>query len=281
MSDDLWGTDRLDLSAYLERIGAVEPSGPSRAALEEIYAAHLRTFTFDNIDVLLDQHPGVDLPEVQAKFAGRGRGGYCFEHGTLLGAVLDRLGFAVERRLARVGPDPTAAGRTHLVVVADPSTSSGHRLDGGERLLLDPGFGLSLWRPIPLADGAVDEVRGISHRVRRSEHGWALERGKDDGWELMHTHDEALVVPSDVALGHHYTSTHPTVHFRHRMIVTRLLEDRHVSLTNDTVTIRREGEETEHREIGPDEAMAWVEELEVPLTDDERARLRERLGTLG
>ena len=271
MSDDLWGTDRLDLTAYLDRIGVTEPPGPSREALEELYDAHLRTFTFDNIDVLLEQHPGVDLPDVQAKFAGRGRGGYCFEHGTLLGAVLDRLGFAVERRLARVGPDPTAAGRTHLVVVVD--------LDG-ERLLLDPGFGLSVWRPIPLVDGAVDEVRGIAHRVRRGEQGWALERAKGDGWELMHTHDEALVVPSDVALGHHYTSTHPTVHFRHRLIMTKLFDDRHLSLTHDTVTIRREGEETEHREIGIDEAMGYLEEAEVPLTDEERRRLRERLATL-
>ncbi|MDQ4110137.1 MAG: arylamine N-acetyltransferase, partial [Actinomycetota bacterium] len=103
---------------------------------------------------------------------------------------------------------------------------------------------------------------------------------KDDGWELMHTHDEALVVPSDVALGHHYTSTHPTVHFRHRMIVTKLLEDRHLSLTHNTVTIRRPGEETEHREIGLDEVMAYVEELEVPLTDEERTRLGERLKAL-
>ncbi|GGR40723.1 N-hydroxyarylamine O-acetyltransferase [Nocardioides luteus] len=270
MSDDLWGTDRLDLPAYLERIGRTEPPGPSREALEELYDAHLRTFTFDNIDVLLDQHPGVDLPDVQAKFVGRGRGGYCFEHGTLFAAVLDRLGYAVERRLARVG-DPTAAGRTHLVAAVDL---------GGERLLADPGFGLSVWRPIPLVDGAVDEMGGITHRVRRGEFGWALERAKGDGWELMHTHDEALVVPVDVAIGHHYTSTHPTVHFRHRLITTKLLADRHVSLTHNTVTIRREGQETEHREIGLDEVMAYLEELEVPLTDDERVRLRERLASL-
>ena len=66
----------------------------------------MRTFTFDNIDVLLEQHPGVGLDAVQAKFVGRGRGGYCFEHGTLFAAALERLGYIVERRLGRVG-DPT------------------------------------------------------------------------------------------------------------------------------------------------------------------------------
>ncbi|TQL68396.1 N-hydroxyarylamine O-acetyltransferase [Nocardioides albertanoniae] len=271
MTDDLWRTDRLDLTAYLDRIGVSRPPEPSRSALEEIYDAHLRTFTFDNIDVLLDQHPGVDLPEVAKKFVGRGRGGYCFEHGTLFAAVLERLGYAVERRLARVGVDPTEAGRTHLVAVID--------IDG-VRLLADPGFGLSVWRPIPLVDGATDEVGGITHGVRWTEHGWALQRAKGDGWDRMHTHDEALVVPSDVAIGHHFTSTHPTVHFRHRMIVTKLLGDRHVSLTHEAVTVRREGEETEHREIGLDEVMAYLDELEVPLTGDECTRLRARLETL-
>ena len=150
----------------------------------------------------------------------------------------------------------------------------------GERLLADPRFGLSVWRSIPLEDGAVDEVGGITHGVARTEHGWALRRAKGDGWDPMHTHDEALVVPVDVAIGHHFTSTHPSVHFRHRLIVTKLLADRHVSLTHEAVTIRREGEETEHREVDLDEVMAYLDELEVPLTADERSRLRERVAGL-
>ena len=72
----------------------------------------MRTFTFDNIDVLLEQHPGVGLDAVQAKFVGRGRGGYCFEHATLFAAALERLGYPVERRLGRVG-DPSEKARTH------------------------------------------------------------------------------------------------------------------------------------------------------------------------
>ena len=68
--------------------------------------------------MLLDQHPGVGLEQVQGKFVGRGRGGYCFEHGTLFAAVLERLGYGVTRRLGRVGP-PEATARTHCVVVVD------------------------------------------------------------------------------------------------------------------------------------------------------------------
>jgi len=64
----------------------------------------VRTFTFDNIDVLLGQHAGVSLNAIQDKFVGRGRGGYCFEHSTIFAAALERLDdvgeLALMRRLA-------------------------------------------------------------------------------------------------------------------------------------------------------------------------------------
>ena len=179
---DPWQVDHLDLDAYLARVG-VPASPPSREALDALHEAHVRTFTFDNIDVLLDQHPGVALDAVQAKFVGRGRGGYCFEHGVLFAAALERLGYDVERRLGRVG-DPALAPRTHCVVLVT--------LDG-ERLLADPGFGMSVLRPIPLEDGAEDDHGGWRYRLRAipmgTGQGWALERWRDDHWELMHTHE--------------------------------------------------------------------------------------------
>ena len=142
MSTDPWETDTLDLEAYLGRLG-VPARAPSREALDELHEAHVRTFTFDNIDVLLRAHPGITLDAVQRKFVRRSRGGYCFEHTTIVAAALERLGYQVRRHLGRVGdPDAgTQQGRTHMVVEVV--------LDG-QRLLCDPGFGMSLLRPIPL-----------------------------------------------------------------------------------------------------------------------------------
>ena len=117
MSSDAWLTERLDLEGYLGRLG-VAAREPGREALAELHEAHVRTFTFDNIDVLLGRHPGVGLDAVQEKFVGRGRGGYCFEHATIFSAALQRLGYDVRRHLGRVGdPDAgTQQGRTHMVV---------------------------------------------------------------------------------------------------------------------------------------------------------------------
>jgi N-hydroxyarylamine O-acetyltransferase len=268
-----WTTEQLDLDAYLARIGA-SPAPPSRAALDALHEAHVRSFTFDNIDVLLDQHPGVRLDAVQEKFVGRGRGGYCFEHMVLFSAALERLGYDVERRLGRVG-DPSAAPRTHCVVVVTVD---------GDRLLADPGFGMSVLRPIPLTDGAEDDVGGWRYRLRSvtvgSGRGWALQRWRDEHWELMHTHDELPVQPVDLAVGHHFTSTYPTIHFRQMLMLTRHLDDRHVALTHETVTVRRPGAPTEHRALRDGELADRLDELAVPLTAEERAALDDKVRRL-
>jgi N-hydroxyarylamine O-acetyltransferase len=270
---DPWEVDRLDLAGYLARIG-VAPGEPSRALLDDLHEAHVRAFTFDNIDVLLEQHAGVGLDVVQEKFVGRGRGGYCFEHSTLFAAVLQRLGYAVRRRLGRVGdPDAgTQQGRTHMVVEV---------LLDGERLLCDPGFGMSRLRPIALVDGLEDDYRGWRYRVRRTPAGgWALDRHRDGAWEVTHTTDELEVLPVDVVLGHHCTSTFPTSHFRSGLMVARHLPDQHVVVTHEAVTIRRPGEPTEHRELAEGELHDWLATLAVPLTADEDSRLRRRVARL-
>ncbi|EAP97811.1 putative acetyltransferase [Janibacter sp. HTCC2649] len=248
---DLWLTETLDLDAYLARTGAAaEP--PSLEALTRLQTAHIRTFTFDNLDVLLGTHPGVSLPAIQEKFVGRGRGGYCFEHASLFAAVLHRLGYAVTRHLGRVG-DPQLAPRTHLVVMVDLE---------GERFICDPGFGRSPLAPIPLVDGADVTAEGWRHGIRTISDGttqaWEVLRHTGDEWEVMHTIDSLPVRPVDVAMGHHWTSTQPTSHFMTSLMCVAQGTDEDgtaliAALTEDSVTIRRPGRPTEHRAITPDD----------------------------
>ncbi len=271
MAADPWEVDQLDLGGYLKRLGILARE-PSREALNELHEAHVRSFTFDNIDVLLRQHPGVGLAAVQEKFLGRGRGGYCFEHSTLVSAALERLGYVVRRHLARVGdPDAgTQQGRTHMVVEVV--------LDG-QRLLCDPGFGMSLLRPIPMVDGVEDDyLPGWRYRMRRTAAGdWALDRHRDGGWEVSHTTDELQVKLVDPVIGHHYTSTYPTSHFLSGLILAKHLPGRHVTVTHQAVTVRRPGESTEHRPLRDGELAEWLRELDAGLTTEEETRLVTRL----
>ena len=265
-----WLTEELDLDAYLRRIGS-SAAPPSRAALDALHEAHVRAFTFDNIDVLLEQHPGVRLDAVQDKFVRRGRGGYCFEHAVLFAAALERLGYSLERRLGRVGD--ASAPRTHMTVEVNSD---------GQRLLCDPGFGMSLLRPLPWVDDAEDDyLPGWRHRLRRTASGgWALHRLRDGGWEVAHTVDELEVEPLDVVMGHHFTSTFPGSHFTTGLMVAKHLPGRHVTVTHETVTIRTPGEPTQHRPLRDGEIEDWLRELEVPLTSGEEGKLLETLQTL-
>ena len=270
MPTDDWQIDELDLTGYLARL-RTPAREPGREALAELHEAHVRTFTFDNIDVLLGQHPGVSLDAVQEKFVGRGRGGYCFEHSTIFGAALERLGYRVRRHLGRVG-DPgsgTQQGRTHMVVEVV--------LDG-QRLLCDPGFGMSLLRPIPLEDQSEDEhPPGWRYRVRHTAGGWALHRRREEGWEVAHITDELEVKPVDVLIGHHFTSTYPGSHFTTGFVLGRHLPGRHVTLTHQSLTVRTPGQPTEHRPLRAGEVGDWLSTLEVPLRPDERSRLIEKV----
>lgn len=267
MPVDPWSVDGLDLDGYLMRLG-VAPREPGRAVLDELHEAHVRAFTFDNIDVLLDRHPGVSIEALNEKFVERGRGGYCFEHSTVFAAALERLGYDVRRRLGRVG-DPAAGtlqGRTHMVVEV---------LLDGARLLCDPGFGMSLLRPIEMTDGAEDDyLPGWRYRLRRTGAGdWSLHRLREGGWEIAHTTDGLAVQPVDVIMGHHYTSTFPSSHFRSGLMLARHLGGRHVTVTQETLTVRRPGEPTEHRPLRDGELAEWLRVLEVPLTASEESLL--------
>jgi len=55
------------------------------------------------------------------------------------------------------------------------------------------------------------------------------------------------------------------------------LDGRHVAVTHETVTVRRPGAPTQHRRLQEGELGELLDELSVPLTDDERAALDVRV----
>ncbi|KNX38627.1 hypothetical protein VV01_18160 [Luteipulveratus halotolerans] len=269
MDENRWHIDDLDLDAYLRRVG-VEAQSPSQAALGELHTAHVRTFPFENVDVILRQHPGVELSAVTTKFIDHQRGGYCFEHSTLFAAALERLGYDVERHLGRVG-ELGVNGRTHMVVVV--------ALDG-RRYLCDPGFGMSLLRPIPLEDGAEDDQDGWRYRVRRSDTSaagatWQLQRHRDDEWQLMHTTDELPVHPVDLVMGHHFTSAHPRSHFTRELTVARHGLGRHTTFSPAGLTVRVPGQATERHPVEAADVPGLLRDHGIELPDDQVQRLVE------
>lgn len=127
-----WRTELFDLPAYFQATGVVHGE-PSLEMLTRLHEAHVRTFPFANVDVLLGHAHGVDPETVQDQLVRRRRGGYCFEHAQIFAAALEHLGFTVRRALGRVHRIDNS--RTHMTVVVQAE---------GRRWLCDPGFGFSL-----------------------------------------------------------------------------------------------------------------------------------------
>jgi N-hydroxyarylamine O-acetyltransferase len=206
--DEQWGVDVLDLDAYLARIGARADDD-----LAAIHRAHLDAVPFENLDVMLGRGVSVALPDVAAKLVERDRGGYCYEHAVLLGAALDRLGYDVERRLARIGdPAVQPRPRSHLVLLV--------RQDD-ETWLADTGFGAGLVEPVPLRDGAVVRQGDWSFRTDLVAGGWRLSEQRAGEWASLYTVPAEQTYPVDVEGANHVTSTSPTSHFTHAIRVQR------------------------------------------------------------
>ena len=81
----------FDLDAYLARIGWQGSLEPTLDTLAGLTRAHITRIPFENVDVLLGRGIRIDLDSIVAKMVVAGRGGYCFEHGTLFQAVLDAV----------------------------------------------------------------------------------------------------------------------------------------------------------------------------------------------
>src|SRR5262249_29151135 len=137
----------LDLAAYLERIQYRGDPRPDVTTLHDLHLAHATHVPFENLDVLLGRPIRLDLDSLQAKIVRGRRGGYCFEQNVLLAAVLEHVGFRVDRLAARVRYRAQhVLPRTHMLLRVEVE---------GRSWMCDVGFGSEgLLLPMPLAVGA-------------------------------------------------------------------------------------------------------------------------------
>ncbi|WP_163508455.1 arylamine N-acetyltransferase family protein [Fodinicola acaciae] len=254
-----WDIDAVDLDAYLARIDHPRVS-PSADALRSLQRAHGLTIPFENIDVLLGQHGGLAPDVIASKLIDRERGGYCYEHALLFAAVLEQLGFPVQRRIARVMPDRPGP-RTHMMLAV--------RADD-EDWLVDVGFGAGILHPFPFVDGAVVDQAGWKHRVVLQDGLWHMQKQAADGsWQSRHASDETSQRPIDYVVAHHYTSTHPKSPFTGRLVVMRSAEESLRELLGDQLTMTHPDGTVDRTTVPPDQLDETLRGLDIVLTPAE------------
>lgn len=261
-----WATGELDLAAYLERVGYPGPVAATDAVLRSLHRGHVAAIPFENVDVVLDRSPAVDLDGVQAKLVHARRGGYCYEHATLFAAVLEEIGFGVRRLLARVGGDRVRPRpRTHMALHV--------RGEDGD-WLADVGFGNALLEPLPWADTGWHRQGQWWYRMTGGQgNAWEVEQLTGDTAVTLYSVIDEPVHASDVVMANHFTSTHPSSPFVGQLVAIRKHDASFVRLRGVVRRVERPDGSGEEEELSPARAVAALrEEIGVPLSDaDARA----------
>ena len=226
----------FDVPTYLSRIGLSGEVEITLDGLNQVHRHQLHTIPFENFDIMLGR--GVDLdPTYQFdKLVRSQRGGYCFEVNGLLLSALQALGFDARPVLARVHGDGYVGGRDHLVALVSIN---------GSQWIADAGFGRESPRsPLPLNLGNEIENEGQKLKFVDGEHlGTLLQIETDAGWAPMYSFDLEYVGAADIKYANHYTSTHPDSHFTQRRVGALPIEGGVITLSDQQLTIRKDGEQ--------------------------------------
>ncbi len=229
-------TQSLDLDAYLARIAYAGPRTPNHHTLSAILGAHIAAIPFEGFDVLLGRPVRLDPAGLQAKLVAQRRGGYCFEHASLMHAALEALGFAPVRHASRVVLfEPRhASARQHLFLSVE--------IDGA-RFVVDPGFG-PFASPVPIPFGGTPvPAAAPTHRLARVGDDWILyvDQGGNEVQGWISTMDEEY--PVDVEMMNHFIATHPSSFFLHNILASAVTAQGRVNIMNQNVNV-----------VGPDGA---------------------------
>src|ERR1700735_463549 len=224
----------LDVDAYLARVNYTGPRAADYNTLSSILRGHIASIPFESFDVLLGRPIRLDPGALQAKIVANRRGGYCFEHGSLMYAALQAIGFAPIRHASRVVlfAQRHESVRQHLFLPV--------AIDG-VTYVIDPGFGpFACPFPIPV-DGSPVPTSAPTHRLSREGNDWILyvtQEGKQvPGW--ISTMEEEY--PVDFEMMNYYISTHPSSFFTHNILASAVTQDGRGNIMNQGVNIISNG----------------------------------------
>jgi len=244
---------RFPLDAYLARIGHTGPTRPTAELLDAVQQSQLAAIPFENFDILLGRGVSLEPDALCRKLLHGRRGGYCFELNAVFLMALEAIGFEARSLLARIHMRGEPSGRTHQLILVSVE---------GRPWIADTGFGgPGLRAPIPFELDVERAQLGQRYRLADAgPFGTMLQRHLDGAWRDLYSFDLGHVGPADIALGNHFTSTHPGSFFTYSRVAARQTPGGRVALLDRTLRRVEQGVETvEELPDGP----ALLETLEA------------------
>ena len=231
--------NRLD-ALLQQRLGAVPEIGDDLSGLAELLRALALALPFDNRALLSGEAEPLVREHVTERLLSGGQGGLCYELNPLLYWLLADRGLAVCLVRGTVYDaergDWGRTHRTHVAVLLE---------HGGERWLLDTGFGTHLpLRPVPLSGAPVQSSTGrFRVRAQATPHGdqvldlWLHHR--DAAWRPGYAFDSRRpVVDLTAELTEIFQTIRHSPHspFNQGPLISRLTEDGPLTLTASSLT---------------------------------------------
>src|SRR6185437_905290 len=245
-------TDRIDMDAYLHRIGWHGAVAVDLTTLRGLAMAHVAAIPFANLNPLMGLPVELDLAALQQKLVQQGRGGYCFEQNLLFEAVLRQIGFAVTGLIARVlwgHPEDAITPQTHMLLRVDLA---------GEGWLVDVGF-VAMCSPVRCG---FNPISNSPPGMNRSGCSGTMPSGACSRWR---TGCGARCTASIFNRRHGSTTWWPTITYRR------------IGLFNREFTVRRSGLEPERRTLRDVSELRHVVEHEFLLRIPAGADIDRRL----
>jgi N-hydroxyarylamine O-acetyltransferase len=247
----------LDLDAYFRRIGYTGPRAPTLAVLRDIQRLHPAAIPFENLNPLTGVEVRIDLASVQQKLVHSRRGGYCFEHNTLLQHVLAALGFRVCGLAARVlwnQPEDAVTMRSHMLLRVT--------IDG-EDYMADVGFGgQTPTGPLRLVDDIEQATPLEPFRLVQAGTYRLLQARIEGEWKTLYRFDLVEHFPVDYAVANYYLWTNPASHFTSSLTAARSRPEGRWALSGRRLNVHRLNGDSERRELeSADEIVAVLDEV--------------------
>jgi N-hydroxyarylamine O-acetyltransferase len=241
---------RLNVEAYLERIGYEGPLEPTAETLRRLHVAHLRTVPFENLSIHAGQPVVLDDEALFAKIVGARRGGFCYEVNGLFAALLRSLGFEVSMLSAGVAKAGGGFGPDfdHMALL----------VKAGPRWLADVGFGDSFREPLLLDEPGEQAQGDRSFRIlREGEHLVLMQRNEDEEeWQAQYRFKLVPHAYEDYAEMCRYHQTSPESHFTRARVCSRATEGGRLTLSELRFIETLEGGERRERLLASEEEYA-------------------------
>lgn len=224
---------RIDLDAYLARIGFDGQRTPSLDTLKRIILLHQLAIPFENLNSFSGQPVVIAPAVIENKILHEGRGGYCHEQNQYLRLALVALGYDARFRMARVRwmqPPEVTPQRGHMMLNVAVA---------GEWYLCDVAFGaMTPTAPLLLSTEAEQATPHQTYRLIPKGQELQLEVKLGEHWRPVYSFDKVDYHAVDFEAANWLVSTYPTSEFVKNLIVARPTADRRQILNNTSLAIR-------------------------------------------